>query len=91
MTKIILNLIFFSLLVQKLQNDHPTHCLIKGFSTIPKNATRAPWFERVKVWSQNKTNTHVHIYIYINNPTNGIIFKALRVRTCAGRLSEWAC
>jgi hypothetical protein len=49
MIKIILNLINFALLVQKLQNDHPTHRLTKGFSTIPKNATRAPWFERVKL------------------------------------------
>jgi hypothetical protein len=71
-------------MVQKLQNDHPTHRLIKGFSTIPKNATRAPWFQRVKGWSQNKANTYIHIYI--NNRTNGIIFKALRVRTSVAQL-----
>jgi hypothetical protein len=66
MTKIILNLIFFFSIGPKLQNDHPTHRLTKGFSTIPKNATRPGPHGLRRLRCGHKTKqTPIFIYILI--------------------------
>jgi hypothetical protein len=59
--KIILNLITFALLVQKLQNDKHAQYLVKVFPITPKTRQGVLGFERgvlgfewVEVWSQSK-------------------------------------
>jgi hypothetical protein len=61
MTNIIINLITFYPLVWKLWNNDSAHYLIEIFPTRPKMQWGDPWFGRVKVWSQNKTNTYLNI------------------------------
>jgi hypothetical protein len=88
MSKIIANLI--NLLYSSKNCKMTTLHIVssRAFQQYQKYATRAPWFQRVKVWSQTKQKP---LYTYIYNPINGIIFKALRVRTNVGWLSGWAC